>query len=93
MLGDESANPDWNVELVEMRRVPNPRRYDPLASARAVATSAGSCLSKDLLEPEDGDTEGNAKSVHLGSRSYWGKCSDFVSAFDFDTDNTAESLL
>ena len=51
-----------------------------------MATSAGSRPSKDLLEPGDGNTEGHAKSVHLGSRSYWGKCSDFVRAFDFGAD-------
>ena len=54
----DSADPRWDIELqvVAIRRVPDSRRYDALASVSTAATLTASWPSEELLVPEDKGT-------------------------------------
>ena len=56
----DSADPRWDIELqvVAIRRVPDSRRYDALASVSTAATLTASWPSKELLVPGDKGTVG-----------------------------------
>ena len=59
MMSDDTAydstDPRWDMELqvVAIRRVPQSRRYDALASVSTAATLTASWPSKELLVPGD----------------------------------------